>query len=317
MSTSESHEIRDTLAVLIEREQLPKQNIEQAMGLAPLTVSATHWRSFINTMLLWFGAISFALGIVFFVAANWQYLGRFAKFVLLELVIVASVLPYFFYPKSVRVRQASLLSGMLLVGALMAFFGQTYQTGADPWQLFFNWALVTFPWVLISRFSVMWFIWLALLNLALQQYLQIFWESRDTTTGLFLFSCGALCLWQLSMSKFTWLNKAWAIDLIGLVCGIKATWLFILHLYSDEATGVALWVTWSIVMYRYYRHVQMNVFMLALLCLSALVSANSLLIWLVDDSFEVGLFLLLTVLTICGGGASAIWLKRLIEEKAG
>ena len=42
---------------------------------------------------------------------------------------------------------------VLSVGALMALFGQTYQTGADPWQLFFNWAVVIIPFVLISRFT--------------------------------------------------------------------------------------------------------------------------------------------------------------------
>ena len=78
-----------------------------------------------------------------------------------------------------------LLSAMILVGGLMALFGQTYQTGADPWQLFFNWALLVFPWVLISRFHVMWLVWLGLLNLSVHQYFQVFGGYFENALGLF------------------------------------------------------------------------------------------------------------------------------------
>ena len=37
------------------------------------------------------------------------------------------------------------LLAMLGMGALFAYFGQTYQTGADPWQLFALWAALSLP----------------------------------------------------------------------------------------------------------------------------------------------------------------------------
>ena len=39
------------------------------------------------------------------------------------------------------------------VGALLAVFGQTYQTGADPFELFLTWALLIVPWTLAARFE--------------------------------------------------------------------------------------------------------------------------------------------------------------------
>ncbi len=42
-------------------------------------------------------------------------------------------------------RQALLLAIALNIGALLALVGQTYQTGADPWQLFSTWALMLVP----------------------------------------------------------------------------------------------------------------------------------------------------------------------------
>ena len=48
---------------------------------------------------------------------------------------------------------------MLGIGALFAYFGQTYQTGADPWQLFAVWALLALPLCLGARSDVLWAPW--------------------------------------------------------------------------------------------------------------------------------------------------------------
>jgi uncharacterized membrane protein len=48
---------------------------------------------------------------------------------------------------------------LLATGALFAYFGQTYQTGADPWQLFALWALLTLALCLGLRSDVLWVPW--------------------------------------------------------------------------------------------------------------------------------------------------------------
>ena len=48
---------------------------------------------------------------------------------------------------------------MLGIGALFAYFGQTYQTGADPWQLFALWAVLALPLCLGARSDVLWAPW--------------------------------------------------------------------------------------------------------------------------------------------------------------
>lgn len=50
-----------------------------------------------------------------------------------------------------RGAQASLFTSALLVGGLLALFGQTYQTGANLLQLFFTWSLRILPEALIAR----------------------------------------------------------------------------------------------------------------------------------------------------------------------
>jgi len=51
------------------------------------------------------------------------------------------------------------LLALLGIGALFAYFGQTYQTGADPWQLFALWALLGLPLCLGARSDVLWAPW--------------------------------------------------------------------------------------------------------------------------------------------------------------
>ena len=44
--------------------------------------------------------------------------------------------------------KAALLAAALLTGGLLALIGQTYQTGADTFELFATWAALILPWVL-------------------------------------------------------------------------------------------------------------------------------------------------------------------------
>jgi uncharacterized membrane protein len=96
------------------------------------------------------------LGVVFWVAANWASLGRSARFVLLQGLVVAACAGAFTRPAA---RGPLGLLALLAVGGLFAYFGQTYQTGADPWQLFALWALLALPLALAARSDLLWAPW--------------------------------------------------------------------------------------------------------------------------------------------------------------
>jgi uncharacterized membrane protein len=59
---------------------------------------------------------------------------------------------------------------VLLTGALLALFGQTYQTGADIFELFFVWAALAFPFALASASAATWMAWWVVLNVAMGLY---------------------------------------------------------------------------------------------------------------------------------------------------
>ena len=96
------------------------------------------------------------LGVVFWIAANWQTLGRFGRFALLEGFILVMCAGALWRPAA---RAPLGLLALLAIGALFAYFGQTYQTGADPWQLFAVWAALALPLCVAARSDVLWAPW--------------------------------------------------------------------------------------------------------------------------------------------------------------
>lgn len=96
------------------------------------------------------------LGLIFWIAANWEALGRFGRFGLLQGVILAMGIGAI---RRHRQRTALALVVLLATGGLFAYFGQTYQTGADPWQLFALWAALTLALCLGLRSEVLWVPW--------------------------------------------------------------------------------------------------------------------------------------------------------------
>ena len=103
-------------------------------------------------------------GIVLWIAANWDDLGKTGRFGMTGAAIALSAL----LAATVRpARAAASLTGVLGIGGLLALTGQTYQTGADPWQLFALWAALALPWALAARHDAVWSIWVAVVFTAL------------------------------------------------------------------------------------------------------------------------------------------------------
>ena len=95
-------------------------------------------------------------GILLWIAAHWSTLGRFGHFGLLQGLFVAALVVALLWR---RLRIPMTLVAFMGIGGLFALFGQTYQTGADPWQLFALWALLALPLCIGVRSDVLWAPW--------------------------------------------------------------------------------------------------------------------------------------------------------------
>ena len=170
---------RRTIEQLLHHGFLPLKNTEAAATHLEVYPSKRTWLMFFDKALLIIGAVALVLSLVFFIAYNWQNIGKMGKFALVEGALVITIALYVALSfRKLRqrfqlIRQLLLLIASIVTGSLLALFGQVYQTGADTWQLFFGWALLITPWVMIARFPALWLLWLGLINACLLLYLDV------------------------------------------------------------------------------------------------------------------------------------------------
>ena len=319
-----SLELQDTkrkaLSIVIEQKKLEADNVEGAKATIDFHPSNSEWKGFIDHLLLWTGVLALSCGLIFFIAANWQDIGRFAKFALVEGFILVSVLAYWRYQDNAVIANGALFCSILAVGALMALFGQTYQTGADPWQLFFNWAFLVSPIVLVSRFAPTWLSWIALLNLALVLFLSLYYSDTFTLNTMWVASLASLLAWHFASQKYLFLNKGWALGVLAMYSTYIATFGAADAIFgsyrAEDINGLQFlaWFAWlGLVAYIFYIK-QRQLFVLACACFSVVFVLNMGVFRLLDDtSYELAL-ILCTGLTVGGGAMSTFWLKQLHGE---
>jgi len=148
--------LRLAILVLSEKYGLSKDDGELLKQMAGLDAPPLALADRLPFGTAIFGATLGGLGILFWIAANWAALPPWARFALLEGALACMLLGAWLRPGA---RVALSLLGFLICGGLLACIGQTYQTGADSWQLFALWAALAFPLCLGLRHDVLWTAW--------------------------------------------------------------------------------------------------------------------------------------------------------------
>lgn len=315
---------RNILAEFIEQGIISIDKIQLALTTTKITPDGKSWGKFIDRLLLYIGGLALAFAVMFFIAYNWDDLGRFAKFGMVEGIIILSIIAYCWLEKKSGVSKVPLLFASICVGVLLALYGQTYQTGADPWQLFFTWALFILPWAIIGRFPALLILWVALINISIVLYYQTFHEIFDlmTVSGtsmlwlLFILNTLILLTWEFLAIKLQWLSERWAIRLLALGSGVSLTWLVMASIFEQQGTilPIPVLILWLIVMYYIYRKKKHDLFMLAESCMSVITVVVSFLCKHLLENSDEGGFLLIASLVIGMGSGTAFWLKKVHKE---
>jgi uncharacterized membrane protein len=316
---------RGELVNLIEHNAVSQEHIDDAVDISNIKPTQKAWVTFINNLFLWIGCVALGFSFIYFLAHNWSQIGRFARFALVETALVLSILVYLKTQIGSVSSSAALTFSTILLGALMALFGQTYQTGADPWQLFFNWALLMTPWALISRFTTIWLVWLGLLNLSITLYCDahsnplslLFGSKVSVLWALFTFNTLSFVAWYKLSQSCLWMQKEWAIRLIALAVGISITSLALFAILDNRVTdnlALPVWVLFLASFYLFYRKLQVNLFMLAGGCLSGIVVTVALLAEALLHQGEPAAYLLVSIIVIGLGVGAAFWLKKVQME---
>ncbi|WP_353630888.1 GDYXXLXY domain-containing protein [Achromobacter xylosoxidans] len=137
------------------------------------------WRQFLARSTLWLGVLLLGSAAICWVAANWQDMTKIQRFAgtqgLLALTALAAAWTGLRLRATPGVRRsipgALLALAGILLGALLALLGQTYQTGADTWELFAWWAVLLLPWALVAASQAVWLLWALVTNVALVLWL--------------------------------------------------------------------------------------------------------------------------------------------------
>ncbi|WP_407279450.1 DUF2157 domain-containing protein [Aromatoleum evansii] len=314
---------RGTLLALAEDGALTPQQLERAADVAPLVPTRDEWLAGADHVLAIAGAILLAAGLIFFFAYNWDDLHRFAKLGLALAALAACTGTALTAPPFATVWRAALLAASLATGALLALIGQTYQTGADIWELFVAWAALMTPFVLLARSSASWLLWLVVANAGLLRYLSESWWARfvgalgdaESLFAIAAFNGAVLLAFEFAGSVLLATPRrhihrvAGFGVLVPLALGACLAWW-----EADfHAVGLAFAAVAAAFAYAYLTY-RRDVPMLAQTAFATIAVATAALVRVLPHSADFVTINIVAVFVIASTGIAGVWLTRLHRE---
>ena len=292
----------------------------------PPAPAAGQWRALLDRLALWLGTALCAAAVICFIAANWEHLGKLARLYGMQAVLLATTLGALWLGLRRAGGLALLWLSMLMLGGLLALLGQTYQTGADTWELFALWALLALPWSVAARHAVHWLSWVAIVNIAWTLWLdqspwaRPAWDKRLDMFCLGLLNLALLALWELAgrrWPEFGGRTGRWLLA-FGAMLPLSLFAIYDqLHADGPSWYGVPTWAAATFALGAYTLRLRRDLAVLALLALGIIgvVSTalhESLLVPLGDTA---GL-LLIALAVVAQATAAGFLLRRLGREEA-
>ncbi len=181
-----------TLQGWVASGDLPAQHLEPALELAGARPGRQQTVALLDRLLLVAALLCGCSAVIFFFAYNWDAMGRLHRFALAQVLVGLPLLALLRYPLRHWLAQSGLFASGLLLGALLALVGQTYQTGADNFELFLYWALLLVPWAVLGRSQALAGLVLVLLNVALVLASLTFSQISPDLCVVLLLGCNGL-----------------------------------------------------------------------------------------------------------------------------
>lgn len=309
---------------------------DEAFNVALRTLRpAAVWFSWAEQNLLFFGSALVLSGIMFFFAYNWSVMGKFLKLGLLEIGVVACVASSYWLGLHKISGKILLLSASVLLGVLMAVYGQTYQTGADAFELFVGWAALILGWVVVSEFAALWFFWLVLINTgSILYWVQVLEPAHSVKFEYLCLFIAALngvallCREGAVKKGFHFLDGKWlrgilVVAILSVLSIPPMSIILEIDAYShSHVVPVASALVWPVVAlcgYFCYRAILRDMLALALILMNACLILLTLVGKLMLDRHhgsEEFMLLLFALIIIGVVSVTAFWLKRTAKEMA-
>jgi len=250
-------------AELTARRRSGEISAAEHLALTQQLRDSDYWRTWAMRALLVLGAVHFLAGVVFFFAYNWDDLSSFAKFAVLQTAIVVSFIAALLLKLNSLPGQAMLIVASVFTGVLFAVIGQTYQTGADAWELFAAWTVLIFLWVLASKSLAHWFLWIVICLTAITLYGQQVPVALGKMTAIELATIvGTLPVIFLTIREFalakgvTWLEGQWfrrSLVVLSMATLFTLAVMFVLFDADETAIGMLAYLVIAAAMVFVYR----------------------------------------------------------------
>lgn len=287
------------------------------------------WQRYLNLLFLLLTVGFLTSGVITLIAANLDYFSDLAKIYGLQTLLVVTVVLgiYCFILESRRQAKEKLkwktyslfFVVSVLIGGLFALVGQTYQTGADVWQLFAVWTLCQLPFLLLFPNVASALLFAATANVAF--YLFNEQNSHNSMCYAVLINAGLLVISELFSKTFH--DQHWRIlpkvflvltfvNLFGLIVKIHDMYAYAwdeFGLLSLSSFLIAIPASIAFYVYHKYRFDFINLIISVIALLGAYCFLASLLIRGVEEGVVLGLIgFTFTVMAIK-------WLVKLYKQE--
>jgi len=292
---------------------------------------ARAWWLWTSRMLLLLGAALTLAGIIFFFAYNWAKLTGLHKLGLIQICIIALIVIVSVRGREKLSGKVMILAASVLTGVLLAAYGQVYQTGADAFELFIWWAILTFGWVAVSEFAGLWIVWLAVLYTGIILYwFQVMHPVNKTHYSwlcvfLALLSALALFLRETGLRRgFDWLSGKWLriVLLSAFLIALMVPGIALIFLPKNPNNGnIIAFFIWAVALiagYFSFRRILRDMAALSVLafsiCIVALCLIGKFLFNILNDEISTFLAIGLSIITVVS--LAVVWLRLTAKNMA-
>lgn len=280
------------------------------------------WMAFVRQLAAWLGCVMLASAAICAVAANWAQISAPMRLAGLQVAMALAAAATLLPGVSRLAHTLLLLLACVLLGAVLAQVGQTYQTGADPWQLFALWALLMLPWVAAGRSVILCLLWVFIGNAALILWGMQLGEARASTTlAVFALCNGALlAAWETGWRRLAWMRHGAGPRLLAL-CLVGGLTVYVA--IEASVTGafwtpaMMWWLLATGALIAFYRHGRRDVAMLAMALFGVIIIVTVQVGVRVGWTTRAGpgLFAVLAMLVVLQAAGAAAWLRRLSGDE--
>lgn len=281
---------RGSLTALCDAGALSPEAWQKSLEFCGFTPDGKAWLTYWRHIFLMGGALFFLAGVICFIAWNWGTISPFGRMALVGSLVAASGVGAVVLGPDTRLGQILLLACGICMGPMMAVFGQTYQTGAELWELFRVWTVLLCLLALAGRQVGLWFTaWIVGSIFAALWFGRSFSSPFDALGAFFILPewllviASAIIIWEWAARRAaqraqeSWLRSRWMPRLLFFDLIARCTAYLLVYIFSDYSLTNEgfLWLPHGLVPFFalatggiswwWYRQKEPDLFMLAVL----------------------------------------------------